>query len=63
MSDPGEDGVLTQWWFNLSTHAVEQGPGSGNHDRLGPYATEAEAAAALERARARSDAYDGGDDD
>jgi hypothetical protein len=45
---------------------VEQGPGCPNQERLGPYATEQEAAGAKERTAARTaeeDARDRADDD
>lgn len=47
-----------QWWFNLRTLTVEQGPGQANAERMGPYSTKAEAETALERARERSEAWD-----
>jgi hypothetical protein len=59
MSDP-------DWWWCLTHGRVERGPGCANQERLGPYATEAEAAGALDRARARTaaeDARDEADDD
>jgi hypothetical protein len=61
--DLGIDDADQQWWFNLSTQSVEQGAGSGNHDRMGPYATREEAAGALERARSRNEAFDADEDD
>ncbi len=51
------------WWFNLRTQTVEQGPGDPNSERLGPYATEAEASGVLERMRTRNEAMDAADDD
>ena len=36
------------WWYNLRTQKVEQGPGDPNSERMGPYATRAEAESALE---------------
>lgn len=51
-----------EWWFNLRTQQVEQGPGSPNAERMGPYGSRAEAEHALERARETSDAFDGDDD-
>jgi len=51
------------WWYNLRTQRVEQGPGDPNSERMGPYATEAEAATAMERARERSQAWDAQDED
>lgn len=47
-----------QWWWSLRLGRVEHGPGEPNAERLGPYATEAEAAGALERARARNEAWE-----
>lgn len=45
------------WWFNLRTHAVEHGPGSPAKDRMGPYATRADAERALQTARERNEAW------
>lgn len=56
--DTGVDTHDQQWWFNLKTQAVEQGPGEGNADRLGPYSSEAEAAGALARMHARTESAD-----
>jgi len=47
-----------KWWFNLRTQKVEQGLGDPNSERLGPYASEDEAAGVLERMRARNEAWD-----
>lgn len=46
------------YWFCLTHHVVETEEGCPNKDRLGPYATEAEAARALERAAERTEAWD-----
>jgi len=51
------------WWFNLRTQTVEQGQGDPNSERLGPYATYAEASTVLERMRKRNEAFDKEDDD
>lgn len=51
------------WWYNLRTQKVEQGQGDPNSERMGPYATQAEAESALERARARTEAWDAADDE
>ena len=59
--DLGLEGA-DQWWFNLRTQQVEQGPGDPNAERMGPYASQAEAQSALERARARSESWDSEDD-
>lgn len=42
------------WYYNTRTREVEQGPASDFVDRLGPYATREEAAAALETAARRN---------
>jgi len=55
-----------QWWWCLEHQRVEQDAGCANMARLGPYATEAEAAGAPERTRARTaeqDARDAAEDD
>jgi len=60
--DLGLDGK-DLWWFNLRTQQVEQGPGDPNSERMGPYETRAAAESALDRAQARSEAWDAQDDD
>ena len=60
--DTGVDTQDDKWWFNLTTQSVEKGPGAGNVDRLGPYDSEAEAAGALSRMHARTEAADSEDD-
>ncbi|MFI6477724.1 hypothetical protein ACIBH1_07335 [Nonomuraea sp. NPDC050663] len=52
-----------QWWFCLKHQRVEPEQGCPNKDRMGPYASEQEAAGALQRAKERNEAYDGRDDD
>lgn len=48
-----------QYWYNIRTGAVESDEHrSQNDDVMGPYATEAEAAAALATARARTERWD-----
>ena len=54
------------WWYCLKHMRVEDEQGCARTDRLGPYASEAEAGRALETARARTearDAEDAADDD
>ncbi|MFC4585040.1 hypothetical protein [Sphaerisporangium corydalis] len=46
-----------QWWFCLKHMAVEPEKGCPNKDRLGPYATRDEAAAALQTAAARNKSW------
>jgi hypothetical protein len=50
-----------QWWWCLDHARVEQGPGCPNMARLGPYASQAEAAGAPARTRARTEAEDAAD--
>ncbi len=50
-----EDG---QYWFCLNHHRVEGQDGCAYQDRLGPYATEAEAARALEKVEERNREWD-----
>lgn len=50
---------MAQYYFNLSTGQVEALEGkSPAKDVLGPYATREEAQQALEKARARTEAWD-----
>lgn len=46
------------WWFCIKHHAVERYEGCRAADRLGPYATREEAAAALERVAERNEAWE-----
>jgi hypothetical protein len=56
MSDDGS------WFFCLKHKRVEHGPGCPDRDRMGPYATEAEAANAFEHARERNEQWEREDD-
>ncbi|MGO1173364.1 MAG: hypothetical protein ACTMKU_03580 [Actinomycetaceae bacterium] len=47
-----------EFWFNLRTHAVEEGPVSPAADRMGPYASPEAAAAALQSAAERNEEVD-----
>lgn len=51
------------WYYCLVHHAVEPDEACPNSERMGPYATESEAAGAPERARERSEAWDHEDAD
>lgn len=58
--------VNDEWYWCLIHARVEPAEGCANIDRLGPYPTEEEAAAALEQARERTeemDRADAADDD
>lgn len=49
----------SQWYWSLKEHRAVQGSSSIKaEDRLGPYATEQEAANALNEVQARNDAWD-----
>jgi hypothetical protein len=50
--------VTEKFWWCLNHHAVEPQEGCAWKDRLGPYATEAEAARALEKVKERNEAWD-----
>ncbi|HEX4818424.1 MAG TPA: hypothetical protein VFV66_37280 [Nonomuraea sp.] len=52
-----------QWWFCLKHMRVEPDKGCPNKDRMGPYASEQEAAGALQRAADRNKAWDKADED
>lgn len=45
------------WWFNMKTKQAEFGRQVSSLDRIGPFATKAEAQLALEKARERSKAW------
>ncbi len=47
-----------EYYYNIATGQVEQGKVSDWANRLGPYPTREEAQHALERARARSQAWE-----
>ena len=50
----GDDG---DWWFCLKHMKAEHGPGCPGKDRMGPYESEGDAAAALALARERNEAW------
>lgn len=49
------------YWYNLKTGEVEFGFESPSVDRVGPFDTREEAAHALEKLRANSEAWDADD--
>jgi hypothetical protein len=51
------------FWFNIETHAVEEGRQSDWTKLMGPYATRDEATHALDKARTRNDDWDTEDED
>lgn len=50
------------WYYCLVHQRVEPEDGCANAERMGPYATESEAAGALELAARRNESFDGDDD-
>jgi hypothetical protein len=48
----------SEYWFCLKHHTVEPREGCRNADRLGPYATEAEAARALDKVEERNEDWE-----
>ncbi|ADG75016.1 conserved hypothetical protein [Cellulomonas flavigena DSM 20109] len=54
---------MTEYFYNTRTHQVEEGRSSDWSQLMGPYATRGEAERALEKARARNDAWDAQDED
>lgn len=56
---PGEG----QYWYNISTGAIEKGPQSDWSRLLGPYATAQEAQEALAKVEARNEAWDAEDEE
>ncbi|MDN4612035.1 SPOR domain-containing protein [Arthrobacter burdickii] len=49
---------MTEYWFNVRTHEVEEDRQSDWSQLIGPYATRAEAEKALEKVQQRNDAWD-----
>lgn len=47
-----------EYWYCLKHSAVEPRQGCKNADRLGPYASRAEAGRALEKVEERNEAWD-----
>ena len=52
-----------RWWYCLRHNTVERDGGCPGKDRLGSYATEQEAARALETVRRRNEEWDAADGD
>ena len=52
---------MSDWYYCLRHSTVEEGAGCAGMERLGPYGTREEAAAAPQRARERTEAEDARD--
>ena len=50
--------MAAQWWYCLKHNQVEGADGCADTHRMGPYASEAEAARALQTAADRTEAWD-----
>ncbi len=50
--------MSAEWYFCLDHMRVEEEAACPHSERLGPYASEAEAAGALQRAAERNEAWD-----
>jgi hypothetical protein len=55
--------VAERWYYCLKHDAVEPEAGCANKDRLGPYASQEEAANALALAARRNEAWAAADED
>ena len=53
---------MTEYWFNVRTHEVEEDRQSDWSQLIGPYATRTEAEKALEKVQQRNEAWDKDDD-
>lgn len=51
----------SEFYFNITTGQVEEGPQSPVTERMGPYATREEAQQAFSIAKARNEAWDAED--
>lgn len=49
---------MSEFWYCLKHHRTEGHDGCKNADRLGPYASEPEAARALEKVQERNEEWD-----
>ncbi|MGO4383939.1 SPOR domain-containing protein [Specibacter sp. RAF43] len=54
---------MVQYWYNVRTHQVEEGPQSDWRQLLGPYETRADAEQALAQVQRNNEATDSFDED
>ncbi|WP_407080032.1 SPOR domain-containing protein [Arthrobacter jinronghuae] len=57
-----QEDPMADYWFNVVTHQVEEGPQSDWTKLLGPYPTREEAELALQKVQARNKAWDADED-
>jgi hypothetical protein len=55
--------AMTEYWYNVNTHEVEEDAMSDWSQLIGPYKTREEAEHALEKVRARNEAWEKDDED
>lgn len=60
---PDGGGDVTEYWYNVKTHEIEEDAMSDWTQLIGPYKTREEAEHALEKVKSRNDAWDAQDDD
>jgi hypothetical protein len=59
----GKGASMTEYWYNVNTHEVEEDALSDWSQLIGPYKTREEAEHALEKVRARNESWEKGDED
>lgn len=52
-----------QWYYDIGTGQAVQGKVTNWDNRMGPYSSRGDAEAAMERVRARNEAWDAQDED
>jgi hypothetical protein len=61
---PGHEGApMPEYWYNVNTHEIEEDAMSDWSQLIGPYKTREEAEHALEKVKARNEAWDKDEDD
>jgi hypothetical protein len=54
---------MPEYWYNVNTHEIEEDAMSDWSQLIGPYKTREEAQHALEKVKARNEAWDKDEDD
>lgn len=54
---------MSEYWYNVVSHQVEEGPQSDWSKLLGPYASRAEAEQAVAQVQANNERWDEADED
>jgi hypothetical protein len=58
-----KESPMTEYWYNVNTHEIEEDAMSDWSQLIGPYKTREEAEHALEKVKARNEAWEKGDED